>query len=311
MNKRNSIQSTDYTLEQMVSIVQEAKKSHELSKDSATDAVSNVYLLHRICQIGEQKEWLSKAIEQQNANIKTYNDNINQMIRDIEKPDTTLENLSETLLAEEDKALDISRLKKMRQVNIENRTGGSPFNMIVRFVFEFIEQTQSSLVSRYSTVAEYLDQEYGNTKLHEFTKDMLIDCIKTAGGFEEVLRIMREQREDENPETDSRKFIAQKITDLAKTAGRTKTSLASFNATDVQNVDGYTLLLARVDDDTVHVIDFVTTNENEINKVMFNQASGSQEDDDPERSFIVRTLEIGETIREGQETQITYVSRPA
>ena len=82
MNKRNSIQTTDYTLEQMVSIVQEAKKSHELSKDSATDAVSNVYLLHRICQIGEQKEWLSKAIEQQNANIKTYNDNINQMIRD-------------------------------------------------------------------------------------------------------------------------------------------------------------------------------------------------------------------------------------
>ena len=56
MNKRNSIQTTDYTLEQMVSIVQEAKKSHELSKDSATDAVSNVYLLHRICQIGEQKE---------------------------------------------------------------------------------------------------------------------------------------------------------------------------------------------------------------------------------------------------------------
>jgi hypothetical protein len=47
--------------------------------------------------------------------------------------------------------------------------------------------------------------------------------------------------------------------------------LASFNATDIQNVDGYTLLLARVDDDTVHVIDFVTTNENEINKVMFNQ----------------------------------------
>ena len=306
MNKRNSIQTTDYTLEQMVSIVQEAKKSHELSKDSATDAVSNVYLLYRICQIGEQKEWLSKAIEQQNANIKTYNDNINQMIRDIEKPDTTLENLSETLLAEEDKALDISRLKKMRQVNIENRAGGSSFNMIVRFVFEFIEQTQAAMVSRYSTVAEYLDQEYGNTKLHEFTKDMLIDCIKTAGGFEEVLRIMREQREDENPETDSRKFIAQKITDLAKTAGRTKTSMASFNATDVQTVDGYTLLLARVDDDTVHVIDFVTTNENEINKVMFNQASGSQEDDDPERSFIVRTLEIGETIREGQETQITY-----
>ena len=261
--------------------IAEAKRFYTASKDNAAGAVANCYMVWRdTFGPGADKllrDWINKKIEARNDEIEKEN----EKIRD-------------------DAALDKKAKARLRLSKIKARNGASQFAVIVKFVFDFVEQSDASMVSRYSTILDWVDAQIGSQVVQ--CADEVAELIKNAGNMEKIIRAQRGH--GPTMSADARVAIAAAITDKVKGA---------VNVADAKSVcdlaleceEGLVVLLGRYDGKTVEVVSDRKLADGELNDWIKRFSDDIVVKVDEKTEFVSRVLYLGGLVAEGAVTELT------
>jgi hypothetical protein len=323
----NGRNSSTITVTDIQAAVTNARNSFALSKDSASKAAAHAYMVwldtqsvsapeHMRKWLAEQIEALNKAIDQHNEDEKALKDRVKRLVKgDLKKTDPLKvdpKTDAERAAQAQDKAeltalssLTDEQWQARRKVRIERRNDASAFTEIVKYVFGFDRRADASVTARYAKVLEWINAKCGNEEPND--ADEIVEAIKAAGGFEDVLHAQRgsASNDPDDEESEDREIQAEAIIQEAKNAVANAEAKAVFDM-DVQNApEGIVTLLARFKDGKVEVVGELPIGKDKLGATvsMFNDEALLPTYDRSE--FVSRVLALGELVKEGDKTSKT------
>ena len=261
--------------------IAEAKRFYKTSKDNAAGAVANCFMVWRdTFGPGADKllrEWINKKIEARNDAIEAHNKGIN-----------------------DDKSMDKKDKATKRLSKIKARNGASKFAVIVKFVFDFVEQSDASMISRYSTILDWVDAKISDQGVQ--SADQISDLIKNAGNMEKIIRAQRGH--GPTMSADERVEIAKAITENVKSAIKAADAKVIVDMA-LEREEGFVVLLGRYDGSTLEVVGDRMLMDGELNTWFESFSDDIMLKVDDKTEFAARVLTLGSLVAEGAVTELT------
>ena len=318
MSTKGNVPSTSQIdLTSMIHLVTSARDCFSRSKENASEAAILAYMIHRNCQTPDAKKWLKEQITQFNADVKTHNDKVSaELIRAKQFMTGTLPagdplndtkplDPAEQQRSDEERArlralsgLNRSEQAALRKTSANERDGASPYNSVVKYVFGFDHQNQSSMVARYCSALEWIHDEFKDEP--QLDMEAMKLAMRTAGGFDRCVDLQRAKRSI-NADASDASIIKAAIKEAAVSQVRELPSKGMVDIAPSRAKDGFVLLVGRVTDLGVQVLDEVVLTDNVILQAVNALGSKSPLDADPACEFLGRVLDLGGIIRDRQE----------
>jgi hypothetical protein len=328
MLKGNATPTTLNSDDSFKQIISEARISHQRSKDGATEAAANAYMLWLSTQSDqatkEAAAWIKKEIELANETIAAHNEDVKKKQERANKfksgtlPDDDAINEKPRNPAHaaeiekmRDKLRDQSQWDKkiwarLRQMPIEARDGASRFTEIVKYVFQFNEVQHSDQVARYSTVLEWVHSQFKDNAPKE--KDEIVAAIRNFGGFEEVLFEQRRIKSGDADDTDDRKTMSDAIREDIKHALVSVNPIATIDHEARFEKEGFVMFLGRKSGGQVSLVSELEMTDSDLQSALSSVGSDIDIPNPQNSEFVARVLELGKLVSEGQEIARTYDS---
>ena len=328
MKKGNLISSPNLSAQLLEQIVIDAKISHQRSKDGAADAVAKTYMLWIHTQsksaTTNSREWLDKAIEEDNAKITAHNDLSKAVAERVSKfkagklPDNdpvmaqaASEKHAKEIEVEKDRLRSMVDWKikdwnKERKVTIAAKEGASPFNLIVKFIFSFDEPHHSDDVARYCTVLDWVHALYAS--IAPADSQTVFDAIKEAGGFEKVLLIQREAK-NEAENSQDRQLMASAIRSDIKAVLDVAAPITSIAMTSRFAQKNVVVMIARKrafeegQGDQIDIISEIDLTEAQMSTAIESYGANTNIPNSSNSELVAQVLELGMLVPEGLPTQ--------
>lgn len=294
-----------------------ARDCFNRSKDSASEAAILAYMIHRDCGSADAKKWLQDGIKSFNTVIEEHNQKLSAKFERAKKfmggtlpAEDPLNDAKETdaeeLKRRDEERADLRHLDAltqpqriaMRKVPAKDRDGASAYYALVKYVFDFEYQNQSSMVSRYCSAIEWLADEFGSEA--ELDMEAMKLAMRAAGGFDRCVEDQRAKRSSNTVATDAA-IINAAIREAAVSQVRELPAKGIVDIAPARAKDGFVLLVGRVTDLGVQVLDEATLTDNAILQAVNALGSKSPLDADPSCEFLGRVLDLGSIIRDRQE----------
>ena len=304
--------------------INEARRCHGSSKDSATEAVAWAYMIWRDA-LSEHADpsartWLMKQIDDRNTEIDAHNKVVQankQRAEDYKNNDLKARDPILRKPANEAEAAEIEKekaaLQKLasrtkaewdaeRRVRVEGRAGQTDFTLLAKFTFEFDRVADASLTSRYVQVLKWIGTKFDDKEVNS-TEEIVI-AIKAFGGFEDVIHSQRGGLPNDSEPAEDRLAIAKAITketNEAINAADSKTSVPL----EIANAKNVVMLLGRYSEGNVEVVSTKALKEDELDRWvgLFELGGFAAPPDNTE--FVARVLALGELVAEGRVTELT------
>lgn len=323
----NARNSSSINVAAIEAAIASARDSFALSKDSASKAAAHVYLVWLDTQSQSAPEhmrkWLLGEIETRNSEIDAHNElEATQRDRakrlkasDLKKTDA-LNVAPKTDADREEQAKDRANLEALgkledkdwaarRKVRIERRDDASKFAEIVKFVLRFDRRADASVTSRYATVLEWIAAKFENEVPND--ADEIVEAIKAAGGFEDVLHAQRgtEGNKDADEASEDRRIQAEAIIHEAKIAVANAQAKATFEMNVRNAPEGIVTLLARFKDGQVEVVGELPIGADQLGSMMAMFDDDELLPTNKRSEFVNSVLELGGLVPEGEKTTKT------
>lgn len=261
--------------------VQRARKWHASSKEAAAQAAAHAYIVWRNTLAPGADALLTKdmqeRIEQRNEEIDAHNTRV-----------------------QENSTLNKNEKQKRYQSNIAAREGASPFTIITKYVFDFVRNADASTIARYAKALEWIDGQFGNIVVQDAAD--IVAAIKSAGGFEDVIRAARGKHKGHT--TDDRDRIRTALRDLAKQTVDAADAKAEMDVA-LEADDAIVLLLGRYGDGKLEVIADRVVGDMEIAQWVAEFRDDITLPVDPRTELVAQALDIGKLVAEGTVTEYT------
>ena len=318
MSVKGNVPSTSHIdLTSMIHLVTSARDCFSRSKDNASEAAILAYMIHRNCQTPDAAKWLKDQITQFNADVKTHNDKVSAEFARAKQfmsgtlptgdplNDPTPLDPAEQQRSDEERARlrALSDLKRPEQAALRKsaangRYGASPYNTLVKYVFGFDHQNQSSMVARYCSALEWIHDEFKDEA--QLDMEAIKLAVRTAGGFDRCVDLQRAKRSMNTTASDA-SIINNAIKEAAVSQVRDLPSKGMVDIAPSRAKDGFVLLVGRVTELGVQVLDEAVLTDNVILQAVNALGSKSPLDADPACEFLGRVLDLGSIIRDRQE----------
>ena len=326
MLKANEAQSEINSDDGFKQIINEARVSHQRSKEGAAEAAANAYMLWLATKSDsatkEASAWIDKEIELANEDISSHNDRVKKKQERANKfstgalPEDDLVNETprnpkhqaeidqEREMLREQAQWDNKAWARLRKVAIVARDGASQFTVIVKFIFQFTEAHNSDQVARYATVLDWIHSKFKDAAPKE--KDEVLAVMRDFGGFEDVLVEQRRIKSGDEDDSDDRKIMSEAIRADIKNALNNINPIATVDHDARYDKDGFVMLLGRKSGGQVSLVSELEMSDADLQSAL--SAVGSSIDiPNPQNSeFVARVLELGKLVTEGQEINRTY-----
>ena len=315
--KGNGQSTSQIDLTSMIHLVTSARDCFNRSKENASEAAIFAYIIHRNCQTPDAKKWLKDEITQFNADVKTHNDKVSaELVRAKQFMSGTLPagdplndpkplDPAEQQRSDEERArlralsgLNRSEHAALRKTSANERDGASPYNAMVKYVFGFDHQNQSSMVARYCSALEWIHDKFSAEP--QLDMEAMKLAMRTAGGFDRCVDLQRAKRSI-NADASDASIIKAAIKEAAVCQVRELPSKGMVDIAPSRAKDGFVLLVGRVTDLGVQVLDEAVLTDNVILQAVNALGSKSPLDADPACEFLGRVLDLGGIIRDRQE----------
>ena len=302
--------------------INDAKASFVLSKNSAAKAVAHAYIVWLDTQSPKARpdmtKWLHEDIEARNQVIDDYNKDLSTLKARVVKykvgklgPTDVINIVPKTdadrqMIAAEIAMLDavVAREDKdwqaLRKVRIEARNDASSFSLIVKWVFGFERREDASITARYAKAMEWIEANIGNAVIN--SADDIVDLIKAAGGFEDVLHAQRGSSEDNEDAAEDRKIINEELVKQAKVAVNQAPVKASFDMDVKHSPQGFVTLLARFVNGKVEVVGELPFDDVQLDKIVAEFNDEIVLPTNSRSEFVARVLALGELVSEGEKS---------
>lgn len=301
-----------------------AQTAYRNSKDSAMETVGQLYLLWQVLKspIASDKgqEWYREEVKAINEKIDTHNSAISAILTkvknykagtfDPEKEYATegkAEEIAYQLKQEEAlffeyAALDGKESYYRKKVKLNLHDAQLEFNCLVRFGLNLFEGIYNDVVSRYATVLRVVAKKMEVDLVTEAAQ--VVDFLKSAGGFEVVLRRAQDEKETA-PDQHESEIIENDANEFARQAVRDMTSKSVIQEDSKFAYDGYVLMVGRVHGGITEVLGDVPMTENEVKKAVLHLGNEAQIPDNDNSEFFARVMKLSRLIREGQASGAT------
>jgi len=322
MELGNAKPKTATNPEQIDEQIRQARSCLNNSKDAAMEAAAHAYMIWLMTQKGDAKKWLETSIKTRNDEIEAHNtlekndtkrakdfvdgklskeDRLNQDPKDKDAKaeiETEKENLRKIHARTKKETAD------RQLVPIEAREDANKFIKLVKFVFAFDRQSDSDVTTRYATVLSWIEANVAKGSPSEAAE--IVSAMREAGGFEYVLRLQRDLTSLASEEAEDRKIVGEYLRDQAKKVFKEAAPKASFEMEAKHAKDGVVLLIGRYTGGKVEIISEAELGDNDIERAITRFGDESDKPANPNCEFVSRALDLGEMIKEGQTTALTY-----
>ena len=318
MSVKGNVPSTSQIdLTTMIHLVASARDCFSRSKDNASEAAILGYMIYRNCQAPDAKKWLNEQIAEFNADVKTHNNAVSdELARAKQFMSGTLAtgdplndpkplDPAEQQRSDEERArlralngLNRSEQAALRKSAANGRYGASPYNTLVKYVFGFDHQNQSSMVARYCCALEWIHDEFKDEA--QLDMEAMKLAMRTAGGFDRCVDLQRAKRSMNTTASDA-SIIKDAIKEAAVSQVRDLPSKGIVDIAPSRAKDGFVLLVGRVTELGVQVLDEAVLTDNVILQAVNALGSKTPLDADPACEFLGRVLDLGSIIRDRQE----------
>lgn len=261
--------------------VASARKYHATSKDAAAEAAAQAYMVWRHTLAPGADPLLEKDMKQQ---IERRNEEIEADNKDVR--DNT--------------ALDKNEKRTRYQSKIAAREGASPFTIITKYVFDFVRTVDASTIARYAKALEWIDDQFRNIVVQDATA--IVAAIKSAGGFEDVIRAARGKPKGHT--ANDRDRIQEALRNLAKQSVDVADAKADMDMA-LEADDAIVLLLGRYGDGKLEVIADRVVADTEIARWVVEFRDDIALPVDPRTELVAQALDIGKLVAEGAVTEYT------
>ena len=130
-------------------------------------------------------------------------------------------------IGEYEKHLDLTtdQWNAMKLLTIDVKTNASAFTEVVKWVLDFTNPNQSSLISRYATVLEYLARVLQDENIIDV--EQIMKALDAAGGFEQALLLQRAHKSGDEVEDTNQKAKHEKTIEKIKSVVTQASPLSS------------------------------------------------------------------------------------
>jgi hypothetical protein len=266
----NSRSNQTVTADTVQQEIKAANQCHNTSKGKAAEAAAHAYCVWRDAFASTAtkftKDWMRDQIVERNKAIDAHNDTLRK-----------------------------TKSKEPRQVRVDMRAGASPFTEVVKYVFDFREAAQATLVSRYAKVLEWIDDHFKNQVISAVTD--ITDAIEAANGFEAVINVKRGAT-PKPPANDDDELAARVIEEI-KTAAASNVHVQSFSIT-VEEADKFVISLGRYKSGAVEVVSTVPLPDEDAESVLrlFEADLGPKMSESA--AFVTRVIDLADLVAEGR-----------
>lgn len=268
----NSRSTQTVTADAIQRDIDAAISCHNTSKGQAAEAVAHALLAWRAAQgpnaTPKAKAWADAAIAKRNLAIDQRNEEFRKA------------------------------KSKERLVRVDMKETAARFTKWIKFVFNFQQVSQASLVSRYSTVIEWADWKFKDRQIHSVSE--ITDAINAAGGFEEVLSLKRGKQP--KPAANDNQMLAKKVLTQIKASATSSPSVSTYS-TAIDGADKLVVSLGRSNNGKVEVVSTVPLPTEGADHVLwlFEEDLGPKV---PETTaFVAQVLELADLVTEGRATR--------
>ena len=268
--------------------IKKANTSFLLSKDAAAEAVAHAYQVwndtmspraHIDC-----KHWLDAAIARRNEEIDQHNKEEKELKKSA--PDTYTK----------------QEWAGRREVLIKDRKGGSQFIKLVKFVFDLVRPSDSSIISRYATVLDWVHATFNGQPVTDIA--MIVEAINDTGGFEVVLKQQRGTPRASVQDTNDQDAIAKAIVAKSKTFLAQAEAKAKFPMAIEHAKDGIVMFVGRYVGGIVEVVADMPFDNDQHDRVMTEFIDKNLLHSSNDVEFIANVLNLGSLISEGQSSNV-------
>ena len=217
MTTSNEISLSKLTPDQVKDHIERARDGYVLSKSGTCKAVSHTFLIWLTTRAksasSTQKAMSTKMINVRNADIEAHNAVIELLKKETKayKADKLSEDHWTKIktevpaelakiaarIGEYEKHLHMTndQWNALKLLTIDVKTNASAFTEVVKWVLDFTNPNQSSLISRYATVLEYLARVLEDENIIDV--EQIMKALDDAGGFEQALLLQRAHKSGE------------------------------------------------------------------------------------------------------------------
>jgi hypothetical protein len=308
----------------IVGHIDQAKTAYRLSKESAARAAAYCYLVWRDTlgpsAAAEAYDWLKAQVEQRNEAIKAHNEGevflrgrvkafVANKLLEFNREDLALQESEDghemaAIIKERNRLKDLAKLTAKQwslrqQVPILAREGASQFVLIVKFVLELHHPHESSVVSRYARVVEWIHANFKDKVIN--SPEEVVDAIQSAGGFDRTIEAQRGVSEkpvkvDDTIGASERKDMADFAIGKFKEALKAAKPHATIALAPKYTEDDIVVLIGRVNGSTIDVIDELSVEDKIQRAILATQNIDQVVPTQKASEFIGRVMELGKLI---------------
>ena len=151
-----------------------AVNCHSTSKGKAAEAAAHIYMVWRATlSPGAEdtvRDWMAEQIASRNKEIIAHNQKVDITNKDLPKD---------------------QRLP--RQMKVETKAKANLFTEVVKFVLDFRQPSEASLVSRYAAAVGWIHDKFRSETISDVTE--ITDAVRTLGGFEAAIAAFRNRND--------------------------------------------------------------------------------------------------------------------
>lgn len=324
-NVANVVSPLDSTPDRVMANVSLARDSLIASRDSAAKAAAHAYQVWKDVASplahSDMREWFKGEVEKVNLAIDRHNDAEKALktrvshfkAGTLSKGDALFvvpRTPAEQAAIDADRAnlaqlatLEKSDWERRRKVRLD--AGGeaavSQFLLVAKFVLNLDKRSQASLASRYAKVMEWIDARFSadNTA----GADDIVNAIKSAGGFDEVLDVSRGNNGgDASEEAEEREITNSALVEQAKGVVLSAPGKAEIVLDSLADREGIVALVGRCVGGKVQVLGALDIEAAALDRTLLNFNDSSLLPSKPRAEFMSRVLRLGDLVHTGEKT---------
>ena len=323
MTTSNEISLSKLTPDQVKDHIERARDGYVLSKNGTCKAVSHTFLIWLTTRAQSasptQKAMSTKMINVRNADIEAHNAVIELLkketkaykadkLKDDHWTKTKTEDPAELAkiavrIGEYEKHLHMTndQWNAMKMVTIDVKHNASQFAEVVKWVLDFTNPNQSSLVSRYAYVLEYLARVLEDENIIDV--EQIMKALDDAGGFEQALLLQRAHKSGELVEDTNQKAKHEKTIAKIKSVVTQASPLSSVNLEPRFAHDDLVVMLGLRKGGKVELVSELDVTSHELDSMLSRFDNDDILPTNDNCELVNRVMGLGSLIHEGIELE--------
>ena len=323
MTTSNEISLSKLTPDQVKDHIERARDGYVLSKNGTCKAVSHTFLIWLTTRAQSasptQKAMSTKMINVRNADIEAHNAVIELLkketkaykadkLKDDHWTKTKTEDPAELAkiaarIGEYEKHLHMTndQWNALKLLTIDVKTNASAFTEVVKWVLDFINPNQSSLISRYATVLEYLERVLHDENIIDI--EQIMAALDAVGGFEQALLMQRAHKSGELVEDTNQKAKHEKTIEKIKSVVTQAVPLSSVDLEPRFAHDDLVVMLGLRKGGKVELVSELDVTSHELDSMLSRFDNDDILPTNDNCELVNRVMGLGNLIHEGIELE--------